>query len=262
MKSNQTFFSEPQREISFSAGKTFMPCHFRKVHYTVCLFKTDKQAVLQKLEGTGLLPALKWGKHYMVAIGLVRYDDCDLGKYNEVIVAIPSIPEGMNKPLSSWLDLIGSLDNRKVGQHIIHIPVTSEFSRAAGNELWGYPKIVAPVEHEFNSISLHSKAFDPVSNELIMEIKGALGFGIPSIPLSLITYSFMNGQLFKTNVKVRGAMKLRSNHDLHLHIGSSTHPMANDLRLLGLDEKKPLIVMDTDKFQSVFYEKEFLEKQH
>lgn len=254
MSWSQQFFSQPQREFSISAGTTLLPCHFRKVHYTVCLYKTNKEAVLQKLKGTGLLPALKWGKHYMVAIGLVRYDDCDLGTYNEVIVAIPSIPVGVKKPLSSWLDLIGSLDNRKVGQHIIHIPVTSDFSRAAGNELWGYPKIVAPVENEFNSLSLHSKVFDPVNNELIMEMKGALGFGIPSIPLSLITYSFMNGQLFKTNVKVRGAMKLRLNHDLHLHIGSSTHPMANDLRLLGLDGKKPLLVMDTDKFQSVFYE--------
>jgi hypothetical protein len=95
-----------------------------------------------------------------------------------------------------------------------------------------------------------------------MEVKGTLGVGIPSIPLSLVTYSFISGVMYKTKVKVRGAMKLRLNHDLHLHIGSSTHPMANDLRLLGLDEKKPLIVMDTDKFQSVFYEKEFLEKQH
>jgi Acetoacetate decarboxylase (ADC) len=257
---NQEFFSEPQHEVSISSGTTFLPCHFRKVHYTVCLFKTNKEALLQKLEGTGLMPALQWGKHYMVAIGLIRYEDCDLGKYNEVIVAIPSIPQGMEKPLSSWLDLVSSLKNRKVGQHIIHIPVTSEFSRAAGNELWGYPKIVAPVEHEFNSSSLHSKVFDPVSKELMMEVKGELGFGIPSIPLSLITYSFMNGQLFKTNVKVRGAMKLRLNHDLHLHIGSSTHPMANDLRLLGLDGKKPLLVMDTDKFQSVFYEGAFLDK--
>jgi hypothetical protein len=255
---NKTFFSEPQREISISAGTTLLPCHFLKVHYTVCLFKTSKEILLQKLEGTGLLPALKWGKDYMLAIGLIRYDDCDLGQYNEVIVAIPSIPEGMKKPLSSWIDLMRSLNSRKVGQHIIHIPVTNEFSRAAGNELWGYPKIVAPVEHEFNISSLHSKVFDPVSNELIMEVKGPLGFGIPSIPLSLLTYSFIDGLMYKTNVKVRGAMKLRLNHDLYLHIGSSTHPMANDLRLLGLDGKKPFLVMDTEKFQSVFYEAELV----
>jgi Acetoacetate decarboxylase (ADC) len=248
------FFSEPQHEVSFSAGKTFLPCHFRKVHYTVCLFSAERELVMQRLAGTSLIPALKFGKNYMVAVGLIRYDDCDLGSYNEVIVAIPSIPVGVKKPFSSWLDLIGSLEKRKVGQHILHIPVTSEFSRAAGKELWGYPKIMASVEHVINSSSLHSKVLDPVSNELVMEVKGKLGFSIPSISLSLITYSFVDEKLMRTAVKVRGMMKLRLNHSLKLNVGSSAHPMAEDLRLLGLDGKNPLIVMDTEKFQSVFYE--------
>jgi hypothetical protein len=258
---SKQFFSDSLHEVSVSAGTTFLPCHFRKVHYTVCLFKTNKEALLQKLQGTGLLPALKWGKHYMVAVGLIRYDDCDLGQYNEVIVAIPSIPERLKQPFSSWLDLVSSLKNRKVGQYIIHIPVTSEFSKAAGNELWGYPKIVAPVEHVFSSNALHSTVQDPLSKELIMEVKGELGFGIPSIPLSLLTYSFVDGKLFRTPVKVRGMMKLRLNHSLQLHVGSSAHPMANDLRLLGLDGKKPMLVMDTEKFQSVFYKGEIFQPQ-
>jgi Acetoacetate decarboxylase (ADC) len=253
---SKQFFSGPQKEVAISAGTTFLPCHFRKVHYTVCLFPVEKELVMQRLAGTGLLPALKFGNRFMVAVGLIGYEDSDLGKYNEVIVAIPSIPVEMKKPFSSWLDLIRSSDKRKVGQHILHIPVNSEFSRAAGNELWGYPKIVAPVEHDFNSSSLHSKVFDPVSKELIVEIKGKLGFGIPSIPLSLITYSFVDEKMMKTKVKVRGMMKVRLNHGLKLRVGFSNHPMANDLRMLGLDGKKPFLVMDTDKFQSVFYEGE------
>lgn len=262
MSFSQQFFSEPQRAVSISAGTTFLPCFFRKVHYTVCLFSTGKEQVTQLLQSTGLLPALKWGGKYVVAMGLIRYHDSDLGQYNEMILSIPSIPEGIKPPLSSWLDLVGSLDGRKVGQHIIHIPVTSEFSRAAGNELWGYPKIVAPVEHEFSSSSLHSKVFDPQSNELIAEVKGKLGFGIPSIPLSLITYSFVEGKMMRTKVKVRGMMKLRLNHGLQLHIGSSTHAMANDLRMLGLDGKKPFLVMDTEKFQSVFYTGEIVNREN
>jgi hypothetical protein len=254
---SKDFFNEPQQTVNISAGTTFLPCFFRKVHYTVCLFSADKEAVLKKLESTPLVPALKWWGKYVVAIGLIRYDDCDLGQYNEMIASIPAMPQGITPPLSSWMDLVGSLDKRKVGQHIIHIPVTSEFSRAAGYELWGYPKIVAPVEHDFAEASLHSKVFDPLSKELIVEIKGKLGFGIPSIPLSLITYSFVHGKLMKTKVKVRGMMKLRLNHNLRLHIGSSTHPIATDLRMLGLDGKKPFLVMDTEKFQSVFYEGEF-----
>jgi hypothetical protein len=254
LNSNHQFFNEPQRDVTISAGVTKLPCFFKKVHYTVCLFATSNEALMNLLKGTGLVPALKWGRSYVVAIGLVQYEESDLGSYNEVIVAIPSIPEGMKKPFSSWLDLIGSLENRKVGQHIIHIPVTSEFSRVSGYELWGYPKITTLVEHEFQDASLHSKVFDPVSHELIAEVEGRLGFGIPSIPLSLITYSFMNERLMRTKVKVSGMMKLRLNHSIRLTVGESNHPMSNDLRMLGLDGKKPFLVMDTDKFQSVFHE--------
>jgi hypothetical protein len=254
LSTRSSFFNEPQHPVHFSAGNTQLPCFFRKVHYTVCLFNVTKNSLQQKLEGTGLVPALQWGSNYVVAVGLIRYDDSDLGSYNEMIISIPSLPAGIKPPLSSWLDLVGHLQNRKVGQHILHIPVTSEFSRAAGYELWGYPKIVAPVEHTFSSSFLHSAVADPVTKELIVEVKGKPGFGIPSIPLSLLTYSFVNGKLMKTKVKVRGMMKLRLNHDLRLKVGTSTHAMANDARLLGLDGKKPFLVMDTEKFQSIFYE--------
>lgn len=247
-----SFFQEQQETVTISAGTTRMPCFFKKVHYTVCLFTAGKEAVQHLLNGTGLRPALRLGRHSVVAIGLVRYDESDLGSYNELIVAVPVIPEGMKPPLCNWLDLVGSLDKRKVGQHILHIPVTSAFSRAAGAELWGYPKIVAPVEHALQKNFLRTAVADPGSGELIVEVKGKLGAGIPSIPLSLITYSFLQNQLLRTAVKVRGSMQLRLAHGLRLHVGNSRHPMANDLRRLGLDRKKPFLVMDTDKFQSVF----------
>lgn len=253
-----SLFNQKQSVINISAGETLLPCFFRKVSYTVCLFKTSKEALMLKLAGTGLKPALRFGHSYMIALGLVQYHDSDLGAYNEVILAIPSVPENMKPPLSNWMDLFGSLKNRKVGQHIIHIPVTSEFSKAAGQELWGYPKIVANVEHNFKQSSLQSKVFDPANNELIMECKGSLGFSIPSPALSLITYSLVEKKLLRTAVKVRGNMKLRLQQNLVLKAGTSDHPMANDLRMLGLNGKKPMIVMDTEKFQSVFYKGAFL----
>jgi hypothetical protein len=70
----------------------------------------------------------------------------------------------------------------------------------------------------------------------------------------LITYSFRDGKKLRTEVKVRGRMNLYLQQSLKIAIGDSDHPMARDLRLLGLDGKKPLIVMDSDKFQSVFGE--------
>jgi Acetoacetate decarboxylase (ADC) len=247
------FFGAPQREVLLSVGKTLLPCHFRKVHYAVALFKTKKEALEKILSGTELVPALKWGSHYIVALGLIRYTESDLGAYDEVILSVPSIPLNVKKPYSNWADLTGPLANRKVGQYIFHIPVTSTFSEAAGRELWGYPKIVTPIIHDFKPGSIESRVTDAAGKN-IMQISGRLGFSIPSIPLSLITYSFRDGHKLRTEVKVRGGMKLYLQQSLKLEIGDSDHPMAKDLRLLELDGKKPMIVMDSDKFQSVFGE--------
>jgi hypothetical protein len=253
--STDSFFDQPQREVFLSAGKTCLPCYFRKVHYTVALFKTSKAALEKILTGTGLNPALKWGSHYMVALGLIRYTESDLGAYDEVILSVPSLPEKGKKPFSNWADLVGPLAGRRVGQYIFHILVTSSFSEAAGRELWGYPKIVLPITHDFKPGGIDSTVTDS-SGKLIMRCSGRLGFSIPSIPLSLITYSVRDGKKWRTEVKVRGRMKCYLRQSLHLQIGDADHPMARDLRLLGLDGKKPLIVMDSDRFQSVFGEGE------
>jgi hypothetical protein len=252
---NDSFFTKPQREVLLSAGKTFLPCNFRKVHYTVALFKTSKEALEKILTGTSLTPALKWGSGYMVALGLIRYSASDLGAYDEVILSVPAAPVNGKKSFSNWADLVGPLGNRCVGQYIFHIPVTSAFSEAAGKELWGYPKIVLPITHDFTKGNLNSTVKDS-TGKLIMRCSGRLGLNIPSIPLSLITYSFRVGKKLRTEVKVRGAMKMYLRQSLRLQIGDSDHPMARDLRSLGLDGKKPVIVLDSDKFQSVFGEGE------
>ena len=54
-----------------SAGKTLLPCHFKEVHYCVALFRTSREALDKILSGTGLVPALKWGNQYMIALGLI-----------------------------------------------------------------------------------------------------------------------------------------------------------------------------------------------
>lgn len=247
------FFKDPRHEVTISAGKTLLPCHFRKVHYTVALFRTGSSAAGKLLEGTGLKPALAWGHQRVVAVGLIKYMDSDLGAYDEVILSVPSVPLHMKEPLSNWLDMLGPVEKRRVGHYIAHIPVTSEFSRAAGYELWGFPKFVTQISHRFERDTLESTLYDP-EGKRIMGCRGRLGFSIPSIPLSLMTYSTRNGRNLRTSVNVIGRMRAYPAHSLVLEVGDSDHPMAADLRMLGLDGKRPLMVLDSDRFQAVFRE--------
>ncbi len=217
------------------------------------MFPADREPLFRKLEGTGLVPALQLGGRFMVALGLVKYTDSNLGAYNEVILAIPSLPAGTKAPWSNWADLVGPLHRRRVGQYILHIPVTSRFSMLAGRELWGYPKIVAPITHQHKGHSLQVAVEDPVTGEQILSLGGNWRMSIPFIPLPLITYSFQNNMLLRTEVAVRGTMQLRLWHNLRLQVGPSQHPFAADLRDLGLHNRQPWVVLDTPHFQSVFY---------
>lgn len=251
--SRDAFFSGERKPVEISEGTTFLPCHFQKVQYTIALFRTDPSVLEGMLSGTGLTAALRWGRHGIVALGLIRYDQSDLGAYDEVILSIPSIPADITAPFSNWLDMTGPLASRKVGQYILHIPVSSVFSMAAGSEIWGYPKIVTGIEHDFSRDAISSRVSDP-DGRMIMTCSGELGSWLPSIPLSLVTYSFRNDVPLRTEVRVRGRMRFFLQQSLRLHVGDSDHPMARDLRAMGLDGKRPLFVLDSDRFQSVFQE--------
>lgn len=243
-----------QQEVIISAGKTSLPCFFRKVHYMVALFPCNKEKVQSLLNGTGLNCTLFWGNKAMVALGFIQYLDSDLGAYNEIIVSIPVVPANIQAPLSSWADLFSNTANRKSGLYIKHIPVTASFSQAAGQELWGYPKTIANIHHHFENNTVYSTLHDATNTNPILSFSGKKGMGIPSIPIHLLTYSFKNNQLFRTPVKTGGRLFIRPFHQLTLTLGNSENAMIKDLNFLELNGKKPALVMDAPAFKAVFFE--------
>jgi hypothetical protein len=68
--------------------------------------------------------------------------------------------------------------------------------------------------------------------------------------MSVVTYSHHQGNLLRATVNVRGRMNLRPGRSLQLRVGESTHRMARNLRDLGLDGARPVLVQDTHRFQS------------
>ena len=130
-------------------GYTF-PVNFGDVHYIAALYQSNTEAVKKQLVGTGLKEGLILNGKPVVAVGLIQYKKSDLGAYNEVIIAIPVIPEHEKSGYANWLELYAPLKTRKLGQYIIHIPVNSVQSMEAGRNLWGYPKTVLAINHQFD----------------------------------------------------------------------------------------------------------------
>ena len=236
-----------------SSGYTF-PVSFQDVHYIASLYASNSVFVHQKLAGTGLKPGLVFNGKPVVALGLIEYKESDLGAYNEVIIAIPVIPENEKSGYSNWLELYAPLKSRKLGQYIIHIPVNSVQSMEAGMELWGYPKTVLGIKHVFSDNKIDSCIYKEDSVQSIIEFSGKLGMGIPIPSMDLMTYSFLNGELLKTKVDVKANMRWNPFADIQIKIKEPLHPICLDLDRFGICNQKPLLTVSSTKFTAKFNE--------
>lgn len=233
---------------------TLFPVDFRDVHYLAITYTSSFNAVNNILNGTGLKPGLVFNGKPLVAVGLINYKESDLGAYNEVIIAIPVIPNDAKSGLKNWTDLYTSLIKRKLGQYIIHIPVTSEISMDAGRKIWGYPKIVRKIDHDFQTNIIKSSIWNKEGDKKIIEFKGALGMGLPIPGMDLMTYSFKDGHLIKTTVDTDANMRWKMNADIRINIIDQTDPLCKDIIDLGLVNKKPLFTIEASKFKAKFNE--------
>jgi hypothetical protein len=229
------------------------PIQFEDVHYIASLYTANKEKVNSLLEGTGLKAGLPFFGKPVVALGLIQYKVSDLGSYNEIILAIPVIRATEKTGLKNWIDLYADFSKRKGGQYIIHIPVTTQQSVDAGRNLWGYPKILLPITHQFSNNHIHTTLLDE-ANQPLIQVKGGLGFGVPIPAMQLMTYSFLNNELLKTTVDVGSSMKWKIGAQLKIQVDSLKHPIGNDIRELGIENKNPIFTIESTHFKAKFNE--------
>jgi hypothetical protein len=229
------------------------PLAFRDVHYMALLYRANSFEIQHHLKNTGLKPALHFFGSPVVALGLIQYRDSDLGAYNEIILSIPVVlSNDSSNHLSNWLDLYAGFEKRRGGQYIIHIPVTSQVSVDGGRNFWGYPKTLEPITHDFSNNKINSCLKDTNGNT-VLDWKGTVGIGIPIPSMNLMTYSFLHGSLMKTRVDVNAKMKWFPFADIHLNIKNIKSVMARDIKSMGLDDKKPIAILGTEKFSARFH---------
>ena len=173
-----------------------------------------------------------------------------MGVYNEMGTAILVLREGEAPPAVGLLDLMRSPRTRRIGMYVVDLPVTTPLANAAGRELWGYPKFVTRIPFELSGRHFDGSVMDPDGQRRIVRLHGDAGRGVPGPPLSLATYTFLEGELLRTPVDVRGAIHIHASGSVRVQIGASDHPMATRLRTLGLDGASPALVTITDRFQS------------
>jgi len=195
-------------------GRTVtLPVEVRRARTWAAQFLVDATAA-SLLMPPGLTVARVAGRA-MAIIPVARYEDGDLGNYNEVGITF----------------LVRAAARKGLGVYVHHLPVNQQFTLEAGRTIWGYPKFMADidiVEHPGGARILLAS-----DGEEIMQLDVRRGW--VSIPSRAIpTYTYMDGVLRETRWTAGGRARARLGGG-RLELGS--HPIAKELRALGLPKR-------------------------
>jgi hypothetical protein len=243
------FFAVPRATRVTSQGPVELPILYHDATNVVALFAVDAARARQLLDGTGLAPLPLARGRALAAVSFYEYRDTTVGAYNEVGVALFVLPDGEPASPWRWTDLLRAPSSRRLGAWVVDLPVTTAVADAAGRELWGYPKFVTRIPFEHAGRTIDGRVLDP-SGSTICTLAGRAGLGVPAPPLSLMTYTRLDGRLLRTHIDVRGRVTLHRSGTVRFTVGESHHPMAERLRRLGLGAARPLVLWTTSRFQS------------
>lgn len=246
------FFNVKRTSANTSEGNIELPMLFYDVGVRYLNFWVDYEKAASKLSGTGLLPCRFFNGKAIVSLVYFQYRSVDIGPYDEVTITIVARPESLKKPLFYLpVFLTGSgMKKNNIGAYVLEMPVTTRAARAAGREIWGYPKFVTKISSKLDPDNFQFGVFDPNTNESIFSVRSKTGAGIKVRGFDLATYSNLNDSILKTIVNVDTKYRLSSVKDFELKAGPSSHGMTSNIKDLGLDRIKPFMVMASDSFRS------------
>ena len=216
----------------------------RRLNYFV-----DYNRVLTMLEGTGLLPCKFFNGKAMVSIVFFQYRKVTIPAYDEVAITIVVRPKMLPDP-SPYITKIlfkkrgASWGN--MGAYILEMPVTVPEARAAGREIWGYPKFLTKIPNKLDGRKFEFSVLDPDTGKDIVSIKGETGIGIPTKSFDLVCFNNYRDSIWKIIVDADAWYTNARAKKLVMHVGDSNHRMARNLRDLGLEQT----IQSTDRLRT------------
>lgn len=250
---NDPFFDVPKTITTTTEGEVPLPiCYFDASHY-MALFRVDAARAAAKLQDVPLEPVLV-SRKALAILSFFKYRDTALGPYHEVGLALLVTRQGQAQALGSLSELLQQTRNESLGSYVLDLPVSTPLAKAAGCEIWGYPKFVTQLPIELEANHFQAQVLDP-DGRLILDLAGERGHVLPEeVPgMALVTYSMHGGRMLRTRVETRAMCRTSGGGSLKLAIGDSPHRMAKNLADLGLDGQTPKLLQTTEDFQSLLF---------
>ncbi len=244
------FFQVDQSVVTTSEGDVALPMLFYDTSHLLSLFHVDAARLVNAIGDVGIEPALDSKGRGIVGLAFYEYRDASIASYNEVGLAAQVVRKGDKPPKFPLIDMVSKPTSRKSYNYLFHLPVTTPSANAAGREIWGFPKFVAQIPLNFDGPRFDGSVLDPATGAPIFTYTGNRGTGLALPGMDLCLYTELNGQSMETTVDANYKGHTGMGGNMTLKIGESDHAMAETLRKLDMDGKKPFLTHMADHFRS------------
>jgi hypothetical protein len=238
MKGNKTRPTDLQlqRRVLSDGTECPLPIRYFDVQCLVATFLTDLDRAAELLKGASLLAVSQEDGKAVVVLYCIEYRITDIGPYNEVGLTVLAAAPGDPIPAN----------------YVVNLPVTTAVANRAGREIWGYNKFVATID-----VKSEGKKFSTVlrdsENVLVGALEGSRGASIPTPPTDILTFTLLNGRVIKTVIRVLTPFHASSGESFVFKVGTSRHPMTNNLSTVALDGARPVLVQYADPLQALLF---------
>ena len=234
-----------------SLGPVELPVFCNDGSAVAAFFMCDYEKAGQKLEGTGLYP-VKFSKGMALAsLGLFEYRESSLEPYNEGFLMIAVSPQPKMSYLAQRFQFFMKAKDRKLGFYTLDLPITEELPLVAGREIWGVPKFLADISLNFSNDRFTGEVLLKGNGEKILSLESSLNKGMPFKFLDSMVYSNYQDSIIKIISNFNCSVRIFKDKDARLKVGSINHPMAHNLRDLGLDGATPFLLQSTNKIKFI-----------
>lgn len=237
-----SLFENLAREtVETSRGPCDLPIHYEDASLLTAMWRVD-DAVARPLLPPELEPWLILGKA-LAMLCIFEYRRTSIGPYGEIGLGILTRKKGSRPSLVRVLGDLRKEEDQAL--YVVNLPVTTENARAAGVEIWGYPKYVRDIETRFTR--------DSVRAELAGEFTLTMGRRrtMKTRGLPFVTFSVdAKGRLIRTVVDIDHDVRWGSARTVDLRV-IGDGPTARSIRALGIDGTRPAFAFRTDAMRSV-----------
>ncbi len=222
--------------------EVFLPIEYHRSEAFQGLFTADSGAVRAILPSDRLHPVLIRPGRAVFVVAVLRHHEATVREADGGVIAVRPYGEVVLGPVVSGRKLPMALPVLRnpipddVGAWVMHMPVTTREARDLGRVAWGFPKFVADME-------FREDGEDEGERGLILAEGGREIFrftlaeaGRARIQRSAtLLFTVLDGQLIQTTCPATGYIRRAIRPKGSIILG--THPVAEELRQLGLSER-------------------------